>query len=116
MLQDLGTENDIKAVFFIVHDTDGLSVKLFKEKSPIFDIEHIYLFNKDNLRRIFQKNGFRKTQVFNVRNKYPLSYWLRMAPVPKLLKKPTLKLAKITKIGDITFKISAGNIGIIAYK
>jgi len=31
---------------FIVHDTKGLSVKIFGEKSPIFDIEHIFLFNK----------------------------------------------------------------------
>lgn len=103
-------------IFFIVHDTDGMSVKLFKEKSPIFDIEHIYLFNKDNLRKIFLKNGFRKARVFNVKNKYPLSYWLRMSPIPKLIKKPIINFAKITKIGNIPLEISAGNIGIIAYR
>ncbi|OGD88611.1 hypothetical protein A2Z54_00155, partial [Candidatus Curtissbacteria bacterium RIFCSPHIGHO2_02_39_8] len=40
---------------FVVHDTNGLSVKLFGEKSPIFDIEHIYLFNKKTLAGIFRK-------------------------------------------------------------
>ena len=45
-------------VLCIVHDSNGLSVKLLGENSPIFDIEHIYLFNKKNLAKTFEKNGF----------------------------------------------------------
>lgn len=101
-------------VFFIVHNTNGLSVKLLKEKSPIFDIEHIYLFNKSNLSAIFTKNRFNNTNVFDISNTYPLSYWIKLFPIPIFFKKTILNLLKLTKIGLIPVKLNAGNIGIIA--
>ena len=92
-------------IMIIVHDTKGLSVKLFGEKSPIFDIEHIYLFNKDTLKKILEKNNFKIRETFSVANTYPLSYWLRMAPLP--FKNSGL---------NFLLTIPAGNIGIIAEK
>ncbi|OGD86832.1 hypothetical protein A2Z23_03305 [Candidatus Curtissbacteria bacterium RBG_16_39_7] len=103
-------------ILFIVHDTQGLSVKLFGEESPIFDIEHIYLFNKKTLGGIFQKNGFTKIQVFEVKNRYPLSYWLWMTPLPKILKDPLMKLIKNSRLGKMPISLGVGNIGIVAYK
>lgn len=102
--------------YFVVHDTQGLSVRLLGEKSPIFDIEHIYLFNKNTLEKIFLKNGFRKVEVFEVKNKYPLSYWCSALPLPHLIKKIILVLLKVTRLGNLPIKIGAGNIGIIASK
>lgn len=104
------------AIFIIVHNTDGLSVKVFGEKSPIFDIEHIFLFNKSNIKQILAKNGFKKAIVFDVKNNYPLSYWLRMSPVPNLVKSPLLSILKNVKRLDIPLSLSAGNIGVIAFK
>jgi len=103
-------------VLFVVHNTDGLSVKLLGEKSPIFDIEHIYLFNKKSLKLLFAKHGFKNVQVFDVKNTYPLGYWTRMFPIPQFLKQPLMFLFKITKAGTIPFALSAGNIGITAEK
>ncbi|KKQ51499.1 MAG: Methyltransferase type 11 [Candidatus Woesebacteria bacterium GW2011_GWA1_39_21b] len=102
--------------FFIVHNTDGLSVKLFGEKSPIFDIEHVYLFNPKTLVKIFKKNKFRKIQVIDIKNRYPLKYWFRMTPFPKKIKESILKLLKLTKTDSLPLSLSAGNIGIVAYK
>lgn len=103
-------------VLFIVHNTEGLSVKLFGEKSAIFDIEHIYLFNPKNLRTIFSQNGFKVIRVFNVKNRYPLSYWFRMTPLPKTIKFIFLGLLYKTGLGKIPLNLSPGNIGIIAEK
>lgn len=100
-------------IFFVVHNTDGLSVKLFGQKSPIFDIEHIYLFNPKSLENIFKKNGFNNLKVFNVKNTYPLNYWIKLFPMPNLLKSFTLKAFDITKIGLLPLTLSAGNIGIV---
>jgi SAM-dependent methyltransferase len=99
---------------FIQHDTGGLSVKLLGERSPIFDIEHIYLFNKKTLKKIFEQNGFRVIEVFDVKNRYPLSYWVRMLPFPKVIKPPILLFLNITRLGILPIAIKAGNIGIIA--
>ncbi len=101
---------------FIVHDTDGLSVKLFGERSPIFDVEHMHLFNRKTLAKLFAKNKFRKIQTFNVKNTYPLIYWFRMVPLPKKIKEVFLSVLIKTNLGKLSLSLSAGNIGIIAQK
>ncbi len=103
-------------VLFIVHDTEGLSVKLFKEKSPIFDIEHIYLFNKTTLEKIFIKNKFKIIKTFAVENRYPLKYWIRMSPIPTKVKQYILLLLNKTNLANLPLTLRAGNIGIIAQK
>lgn len=102
--------------FFVVHNTDGLSVQLFGEKSPIFDIEHIYLFNPQTLKRIFLKNNFKVKKVYDLKNTYSLTYWCRMMPMPKFIKLPLLNVLKLTNLGLIPLSINAGNIGIVAEK
>lgn len=101
-------------MLFIVHNSNGLSVKLFGEKSAIFDVEHIYLFNPKSLHKIFSRNGFKIVEIFNVINKYSVNYWLKMVPLPNLVKLTLLKIFNVTKLGKVPFSISPGNIGIVA--
>lgn len=103
-------------IIVVVHDTQGLSVKLFGENSPIFDIEHIYLFNKKTLRKIFARNSFKAIRVFNLVNSYPLNYWIQMSGFPSVIKKSANFIANMLKINKIGFSIPAGNIGVIAKK
>lgn len=103
-------------VIVVVHDTEGLSVKLFGERSAIFDIEHIYLFNKKTLRKIFTRNGFKVIRVFNLVNNYPLNYWMQMSGFPLFIKKFINFTITIFGIGKKSISIAAGNIGIIAQK
>jgi len=103
-------------VFFVVHNTKGLSVKLLGRRSPIFDIEHIYLFNPSNLKRLFEMHGFQKVEVFGVKNIYQINYWLKLLPIPLFLKNFMYFLFKITGIGEIPISISAGNIGVVGTK
>lgn len=103
-------------VLFIMHDTNGLSVKLFGEKSAIYDIEHIYLFNQHNLTKIFYNHKFKKIKTFSVKNRYPLQYWMRMVPLPQFAKPYFLKMLQFTGLGEIPFSVRAGNIGIVASK
>lgn len=100
----------------VVHDTEGLSVKIFGENSAIFDIEHIYLFNKKTLRKIFARNSFKIIKVFNVVNSYPLNYWIRMSGFSSIVKKLVNFIAITLGISKINFSIPAGNIGIIVKK
>ena len=108
-------KKDGKALF-IVHDTDGLSVKLFGEKSPIFDIEHIYLFNKKNLSLLFKKNKFKVVETFDIKNNYPIKYWVRMSPLPKKIKNIVMDFLEKVNLANFPLSLRAGNIGIIAKK
>lgn len=103
-------------VFFIVHNTNGLSVKLLKQKSPIFDIEHIYLFNNKNLKQIFEQNKFKNLLVFDIVNTYPASYWIKLFPLNNGIKKNIIKLLSAFKLLDPSISLSAGNIGIFGSK
>ena len=103
-------------IIFIVHNTEGLSVKLFGEKSPIFDIEHIYLFNKKTLRKLFQQNGFKKISIIDLTNTYAFSYWLRMVPLPYVIKSPLQYFLNKTRLDKIPLSLRVGNIAIFAEK
>lgn len=103
-------------VFVIVHDTSSLSVKLLGEKSPIFDIEHIFLFNKKSLNKLFTKYNFARIKTFKVINKYPISYWTKLFPMPNAIKRGLVWILAITGLGSLPFFLPAGNIGIVAYK
>lgn len=98
----------------VVHDTEGLSVKVFGERSAIFDIEHIYLFNKKTLNEIFLRGNFKTIKVFNLVNNYPLNYWMAMSGFPLVIKRFAKFVANTFGISKIGFSIPAGNIGIIA--
>lgn len=103
-------------VFFIVHNTDGLPAKILGSSFPIYDIEHIYLFNKHNLSSLFSKNKFRQPVVFEIANKYPLRYWLKLFPMSSSFKIKLLNLLGVFKLESVPLKIQAGNIGIVAKK
>ncbi len=100
--------------YFIVHNEKGLQAKIFGEKSPIYDVEHIYLFNKSTLSRISQKAGFEVVKVFDIKNTYPLSYWLRMAPIP--MKSTVTGIVKGMGLLNKRIGIYPGNIGIFIRK
>lgn len=103
-------------IIVVVHDTEGLSVKLFGEKSAIFDVEHVFLFNKKTLKEIFLRSNFRVVSVFDLVNSYPLNYWIKMSGFSPIIKKFVNFIANTLGINKMNFSISAGNIGIIAKK
>jgi SAM-dependent methyltransferase len=100
--------------YLIMHNTKALQAKLFGEKSPIIDVEHIYLFNKENLPELCKKAGFKVVSVFDVKNGYPISYWVRMSPLP--LKGLWKGVFKVLGLYNRTLAINAGNMGIIVEK
>lgn len=101
-------------VYMIMHNSKALQARVFGEKSPIIDVEHIYLFNKENLPELCKKAGFKVVSVFDIKSGYPFSYWLRMAPLP--LKKLWVGLFKATGLYNKIMRFPAGNMGIILEK
>jgi SAM-dependent methyltransferase len=101
---------------FINHDCGALSARLLAERSPIVDVEHTVLFDRRTIRRLFEQCGFHVHEVFGVRNTYPMSYWAKMAPLPRALKSPLLAALARSGIGRVPLTLSAGNLGIVAAK
>jgi SAM-dependent methyltransferase len=95
--------------YFIVHDVESLQAKLLKDRSPIIDVEHVYLFNKNTLSRLFNEAGFKVIKVGDVVSTYPVSYWLRMLSLGKMA-----EWLNSIGIGKLRLPLKAGNIYIIA--
>jgi len=101
-------------VFWIHHDAGAWTNRLLAEASPIIDVEHVYLFDRRTMARMLGKNGFEVLRVFPVRNRYPLSYWLSLAPLPSGLKQHLIAMLRGTGLGQVALRWNAGNFGIVA--
>jgi SAM-dependent methyltransferase len=98
-------------VLFICHDVDAMVNRVFRESSPVFDIEHIFLFNKSTLAALTENSGFDVISVGDLRNTYTVAYWLKYAP---FLKKFVRFLPTVIK--DRRLTLAAGNIFVCATK
>tara|TARA_R110002096_G_scaffold15071_6_gene53166 strand:- start:2170 stop:3108 length:939 start_codon:yes stop_codon:yes gene_type:complete len=96
------------------HNVDSVSAKILKNRSPIFDIEHIHLFNPDTMGKIFTRAGFRPLQVTPVANYYSISYLIRLIPLPGRLKDFLVSLLQSAK--QLRVWVRLGNLMLIGTK
>ena len=81
-LQDVRKKlNEKGFVIAINHNIGSISYKFLREKSPIIDIEHTYLYDLTTMRKIFEKNQFKVHKVFPVKNWVTLSRLLELMPI-----------------------------------
>jgi SAM-dependent methyltransferase len=99
-------------IYLIVHDAASLQARLFGEKSPIIDVEHVYLFDRRTLPMAVAKAGYEPLGVFPIRNSYPLEYWITHAPIP--FRRGILAAARALGLSRLRPALSLGNIGIVA--
>lgn len=103
-------------LYLVCHDYRSLVNRMLGKKSPIYDIEHLQLFSQKSIRRLAEKEGFGEIQIFTLKNRYPVKYWLRLFPLPGGIKRWILKRAEKSWWGQIQVEINVGNIGMIAVK
>lgn len=100
----------------VVHNREALSARLLGARSPIFDVEHLQLFCPATIAKLLQRTGFVNIQRVPVWNRYPLHYWMKLAPLPRGLKEFSIKASKQIAVGNIPFAIPAGNLAAMGYK
>lgn len=103
-------------VVIAVHNVKSWSARLFKSRSPIFDVEHTYLYSKKTAINILQKAGFTSVMVRSYWNVYSVKYLVQLLPIPRRFKLVILN----GLIGKILHKISLpvplGNMAVIGTK
>ena len=80
------------ALLVIGHNRRSLSARVLGRRSPIFDIEHLQLFSPRSLLNLLEAAGYRDVRVTRVINRYPLSYWARLFPMPFRIKSRLIRL------------------------
>jgi SAM-dependent methyltransferase len=104
------------AFFLVCHNHRALSARLLGLKSPIFDIEHLQLFSPKSARRMLEKAGFDRIEVRSVVNRYPVHYWTKLAPLPRMVKIPLLRNLKAGLVGKLPLSAPVGNMAVVGYK
>jgi len=106
-------------MFLIAHDAGALSARLLGSKSPIYDIEHVQLFDARSLRFLLAQLAFRDVRVFPILNAYPLAYWLKLFPLPlgiKLRALAALERGRLRALGARLLRVPAGNLAVFGTK
>lgn len=111
---DLLEPNGMLAV--VVHDWSALLNRLLGLRSPIIDIEHLQLFNPKSIAKLLTSNGFEGVTQCAILNTYPLRYWLRLTPLPDLIKRGTAKALALAGLADKSMSIGVGNLLAVGYK
>jgi len=106
---------DYGYLVFVCHDRLSLVNRILGKRSPIFDIEHLQILNKKAIRLLLEKNGFVDVRVKTIANRYPFSYWLLLAPIPKALKRLIDKNRNAWYLAW-GFKIRVGNLLAVGLK
>lgn len=103
-------------ILFLHHDVESFSARVLKERSPIIDIEHTYLYSKQTMSQMLKKHNFEVLEVKSASNIHNLGYWLRLFPLPNLFKLFSLRLLKFFQLDQIKIKINPGNIVAVGRK
>lgn len=93
----------------VVHDWRAPLNRILGLRSPIIDIEHLQLFSPQSLLSLLERSGFESIEIRPIRNAYPLRYWLRLTPLPAVIKKITLRLLEKIGLADRIIALKVGN-------
>jgi SAM-dependent methyltransferase len=96
------------------HNVESVSSHIMKERSPIIDIEHTYLYSPATMRRIFEAGGFRVLKQGHVSNAYSVGYVTHLVPMPARLKGMALTSLSRSRLGRLTVPVPLGNLFLIA--
>jgi 2-polyprenyl-3-methyl-5-hydroxy-6-metoxy-1,4-benzoquinol methylase len=95
-----------------VHNERSWSARLLGKNSPIFDVEHTYLYSKKTAIALFQRANLVNLEAKAYWNDYSLAYLLHLIPLPREAKNLILNSALGDLLGKIRVTVPLGNIWI----
>jgi SAM-dependent methyltransferase len=100
----------------VAHDRRAFSARVMGTKSPIFDIEHLQLFDRSTGAALLRTAAFESIAISSLRNRYPINYWIKLFPLPKTAKAAVNWMARVSRIGNLLLSLPAGNLAILGRK
>lgn len=96
------------------HDVESISAKALRGLSPIFDIEHTYLYSKKTIRKVFELNKFLQISNFSPKNTLSYRHLLWLFPLPLSVKKKII--CSSSPMLDKTTRVMLGNVCYVGRK
>ena len=92
------------------HNVGALSARVLGEASPIIDIEHTYLYDRDTIRRLLKTAGYEPRAVGAAWNTVSLEHLLRLLPLPGGIKRRLLGSVGTTWGRGLRLLLPLGNL------
>jgi len=103
-------------ILILNHNVEAVSARLLRQRSPIVDIEHTYLYSPATLSRICVAHHFEVQETGTVRNRVRVGYLAGLVPLPPWLRRAVTMVFDSTAIGRISLSLPLGNLYLIARK
>jgi SAM-dependent methyltransferase len=94
----------------ITHDYRSFVNSVLGKRSPIIDIEHLQLFSRASAMQLLMGSGFQDISISSFSNRYALQYWIRLLPVPHVLKLILMRCLRIFGLVRLKMSFNVGNI------
>jgi SAM-dependent methyltransferase len=104
------------ALLVVCHDRTAPVNRLLGRRSPIYDVEHLQLFDPASLRGLLQRVGFTSIDIRPFANRYPLRYWMRLAPLPAGVKGRVISALDRVGLGALALTVPVGNLAAVGWK
>ena len=93
----------------VTHDYRSIVNRVLNTKSPIIDIEHMQLFSDKSIRELMKVCGYSKVENTSFKNNYAISYWIRLLPLPSIIKRGLSGIISFIKLDKFKLSINVGN-------
>ena len=94
----------------ICHDRRAPLNRALGLRSPIVDIEHMQLFSAASATGLLRRHGLTAVGSRAIRNRYPIRYWARLAPVPDRLRSPFDSALERSGLAGRPLTVGVGNL------
>lgn len=100
----------------VTHDYRSPVNRLLGRRSPIVDIEHLQIFSGKSISGLLARAGFLEVSAHRFVNRYSLSYWTRLSPLPAGIKAFAGECLRKAALSRIRLGINVGNTLACGYK
>ncbi|HEY3613189.1 MAG TPA: class I SAM-dependent methyltransferase [Gaiellales bacterium] len=104
------------ALMIVCHDRRAPLNRALGMRSPIIDIEHLQLFSQASARALLERTGYASVGVRPFANRYPLHYWLKLAPLPRGPKGALVAGARHGALRRLSFPLPVGNLAVTGFR
>jgi SAM-dependent methyltransferase len=94
----------------VCHDRRAPVNRALGLRSPIVDIEHMQLFSPRSIGELLRRSGLRDVGHRPIRNRYPVRYWARLAPLPGRVRPVVSGALERSGIAERALTVPVGNL------
>jgi SAM-dependent methyltransferase len=100
----------------VTHDYRSAVNRLLGRRSPIIDVEHMQLFSSRSITELFRRSGYVDVEVRPFANRYAVSYWMRLLPVPARLKHVAIRALGGLGLARRKLSFNVGNMVSVGFR